>query len=151
MQNRSDLIVKKFEYLIVEYGFEVKEKNFDPEAMGNAYVIFMSLKNGIEIVVDRNDVLIAIGDSAEPRQDWFEFSDVVGYYAPSMESVYHFPEKTEDQTWDEFVEVQLDRLSGTLRQICEPLLRGESLKKKEIKKIEEQRVSDMFGKFMRNA
>lgn len=150
MQNRSDLIIKKFEYLIVKYGFEVKEKNFNLEAMGNAYVIFMSSKNGIEIAIDRNDVLIAIGDSMESRKDWFEFSDVVRYYAPSIENVYHFQEKTADQTWDEFVEMQLDRLAGALRQICEPLLRGESLKKKEIKKIEEQRVSDMFGKYMRN-
>ncbi len=151
MNDRSDLIVQHFRYLIDEYDFKIEQKEFDPSAMGNAIVIFNSIKIGVEIVIDRDQVLISIGNRSDPRREWFEFSDVVKYFAPSMNNVYDFPEKTPDITWDEVVETQLTRLAVILRESCKPLLRGESLARTEIKKIEKERVDKMFGKFLRDS
>ncbi len=149
MKDRADLIVQYFRYLVDEYGFKIEQKEFDPSAMGNAIVIFKSEKIGIEVVIDRDQVLISIGDQSDPRKEWFEFSDVVKYSFPSIENVYNFTEKTADSTWDDAVESQLHRLSVMLLQYCEPLLKGKPLMRAEIKKIEEERVARMFGKFQK--
>jgi len=146
MSDRADLIVQHFGYLVNEYGFRVERKEFDRQTMGNAVVVFKSPKFGIEVVIDRNQALISIGEQVDPRMEWFEFRDVVMYYAPDAENVYVFPEKSDENTWDEIVETQLRRLAIVLRKYCDPLLKGESWEKEEIKKIEEDRASEMFKK-----
>jgi hypothetical protein len=145
MTDRADLIVTHFSYLIEEYGFRTAQKVFDPDVMGNAFVVFESAKTGIEIVVDRNQAFIKIGDVLEPSREWLEFSDVVKYFAPSIDSPYIFTEKTATITWDEAVEIQLRRLALILRQNCEPLLKGDFRMRDEIKKIEEKRVTEMLA------
>jgi hypothetical protein len=146
MVDRSDLIIQYFGYLINEFGFRVEQKVFDPQTMGNAFVVFESSEIGIEIVIDRNQVLIKLGDKMEPREKWFEFSDVLKYFSPSEEA-YIFYEKTEDHTWDEAIEAQLKRLAIIVLQYCEPILRGRLEMKKELKAIEEKRVAKMLKRF----
>lgn len=151
MNDRADLIVQHFNYLVDEYGFRIERKEFNPGAMGDAIVVFTSANLGIEIVIDRNQVLLRIGDQSDPRGAWFEFSDVVKHFAPSLDNVYDAPEKTPERTWDDVVEAQLAKLALVLRESCTPLLRGESLAKTEIKKIEKKRVNQRFGKFFRGS
>lgn len=146
MSDRSDLIVKYFGYLINEYYFRIERKIYAPQTMGNAVVTFKSPEIGIEIVVDRSQVLISLGNQSDPIEHWFEFSDIIKYYAPSVEKVYIFTEKTTDNTWDEVIETQLQRLAIILRQYCEPLLKGAPLMIEEIKKIEEERRTEMLKK-----
>ena len=145
MSDRAELIVKYFDYLINEFGFYIERKEFDPQAMGNAIVIFKSQKLGVEVVVDRNMVLISLGDQIDSRRDWFEFSDVIKYYAPKIDGVYVF-EKNFNTSWDQVVETQLSKLAIILRQNCESILKGEQLNKKEVRKIEEKRVAENFEK-----
>jgi hypothetical protein len=76
MTDRSDLILQNFGYLITEFGFSIAEKEFDPSMMGNAFIIFKSSQIGIEIVIDRNQVLIALGDPTEPRKKWAWFKNI---------------------------------------------------------------------------
>lgn len=144
MSNRADLIKQHFDYLINEYGFRIERKEFDPQTMGNAVVVFKSHKYGIEIVIDRDQALISIGDCLNPRMQWFELQDVVTYYAPSIDDVYSFTEKTADNTWDDIIGLQLRKLAIVLRQHCEPVLRGESWIKGEIEKIEESRKTELL-------
>jgi hypothetical protein len=141
MIDRSDLIIQYFGYLISEFGFYIEKKEFDPQMMGNAFVLFKSSKVGIEIVIDRNQVLIALGDQMEPRGKWFEFSDVVTYFSPTKVA-YIFYEKSENMKWAEAVEAQLRRVALILRQFCEPILKGDLGMKKEIKEIEKKRVAE---------
>lgn len=147
MKNRVDLIIKNFDYLISQYNFHVDQKEFDPQTMGNAVVIFKSQNIGIEIVVDRDQVLISIGNQIDTREKWFDFSDVIKYYAPHIEKAYIFTEKTIETTWDDAVETQLVRLSVILRQYCESVLKGDGWAKEEIKKNEEKRKLEMIKKF----
>jgi hypothetical protein len=147
MTDHADLIVQYFNYLITEYGFHIVRKEFDSQTMGNAVVIFKSSQIGIEIVVDRNQVLISLGDLLDQRRDWFEFSDVLKYYAPLAEKAYIFPEKTVDNTWDDVVLIQLDWLAIILRQYCDPLLKGEPWVKEEIQEIAEKRAAEMLKKW----
>ena len=124
MDDRTDWIIQSFRYLIDEYGFHVDEKEFSPQMMGNAYVLFKSSKIGIEVVIDRNQVLISVGEQSEPRDKWFEFGDVLKYFAPS-EVEYVFYERTDDMTWDEAVKAQLSRTSILLNRTCAPIIEGE--------------------------
>ena len=124
MSDRTDWIIQYFGFLVNDYGFRVEEKEFTPQMMENAYVLFTSLKTGIEVVIDRNQVLISMGDKSEAKEFWFEFSDVLRYFAPS-EVPYIFYERTDDMTWDEAVKAQLSRTSILLRCFCEPMLKGE--------------------------
>ncbi|MBV6396395.1 MAG: hypothetical protein HFACDABA_01993 [Anaerolineales bacterium] len=139
MINRAELIIQHFDYLTDKYGFRVERKEFYPDAMGNAVVIFKSPVIGIEVVIDRNQALIRIGDQSEELGKWFEFSNVLSYFAPSLEKAYVFTEKTENNTWDQVVETQLKRLAEILLDCCESLLRGDLSGKERIKKIEHNR------------
>jgi hypothetical protein len=156
LTDRSDLIIQYFNYLIKEFDFNIEKKEFDPNMMGNAYVIFRSARVEIEIVIDRDQVLISLGDRKKSREKWFNYSDVLKLFAPS-EVAYSdledlFNEKRANHisnadTWDEVIEVQLDRLAVMLRRYCEPILKGDFSMKKDIKQIEEKRVSEMLKRF----
>ena len=154
--DRSDLIIQHFVYLIKEYDFIIENKEFDPSSMGNAFVIFKSSRVGIEIVIDRNQVLIALGDQTEPRENWLDYNDVLHYFAP-LEVAYSNLDKLFDEkrannrsntdTWDEVLEFQLNRVGFMLRRYCEPILKGDLSMIKDIKEIEEKRVTEMLKRW----
>jgi hypothetical protein len=156
MTDNSDLILQYFGYLITDFYFHVEAKRFEPQVMGNALVMYKSSSVGIEIVIDRSQVLIALGDKMDSREKWFEYSDVLHYFSPS-EVAYPdlsklFKEKRANHdsnadTWDEVLEFQLNRLAVMLRQYCEPILKGDLSMKKEIKEIENKRVTEMLKRF----
>lgn len=143
MIDHADLITQYFDYLVNEYGFHIERKEFAPETMGNAIVVFKSSVVGIEIVLDRDFVSICMGDQADPRRQWFEFTDILKYFAPSIEKAYIFPEKTSGNTWDEIVNSQMSRLAKVLRQYCEPFIKGDLSGKEQIKRIEEERTAEL--------
>jgi hypothetical protein len=147
MDYPDDLIIHYFSYLINDYGFHVVRKEFDYHAMGNAVVIFESAQFGIEIVIDRNQVLISIGEQSDPRKLWFEFTDVIKYYAPNEKKIYDFQRKTEHNTWDEIIEIQLTRLADMLRRFCEPLLTGILWQKEKLNEIKKERRISILKKF----
>jgi hypothetical protein len=144
MIDRSDLILQCFGFLISDYGFQVDQKEFDASAMGNAYMVFISSKIGIEIVIDRNQVLIALGDRSKPRNKWFDFSHVLGYFSNSSEAAYLFPEKSPENTWDEIVLIQLNRLAHLLQHYCDRLLKGDLSMEGEIRVIEQNYVQKLL-------
>ena len=146
MLNHDDLIIRHFKFLMDEYGYHIEEKEFSPEAMGNAYVTFKSELIGIEIVIDRNQVLVTIGDQLQPRAEWFEFTDTLKYFAP-LEIPYEFGEKTGANTWEDVIEFQLSRLATIFRQYCDPLLKGDLSMKAEIQLIEDKRVDEMLKRY----
>lgn len=155
MTDRSDLIIQYFGFLISNYNYFVTEKKFDPQVMGNAFVIFKSSRIGIEIVIDRDQVLITLGDREEPKEKWFDFCDVLQYFNP-VEVAYSdidqlFNEKrakhnSNEDTWNEVIDVQLQRLGFLLGEYCEPILKGNLDMKKELKVIEKRRVEEFINK-----
>jgi len=149
MSDRADMLVHYFGYLVSDYDFRVEEKRYDPQVMGNAVVRFASPKLGVEIVVDRNQVLMSLGDPADVRKEWFEFSNVLRYFAPSVENAYIFPEKTAENTWDEIIQAQASRLADILRQYCDQLLKGDLSMKVSIAKIQAARRLELLDKLRR--
>jgi len=151
VSDRSNLIVQYFSFLVDKYEFVVQDKKYAPEVMGNAYVVFRSPNIGIEVTIDRNQVLIAIGEQSDQRKKWFDFTDVMRYFSPSVGEVYVFPDKTIDNTWEDVIEIQLQRLSSMLRDSCKPILRGELWMKEDIANIKRIRKENMFREFNRAA
>ena len=149
MADRSDMIVRYFTYLVDDYGYHLAEKSFDPDTMGNAYVVFRSPALGIQVAIDRNYVQVRVGQASDRRWDWFDLADILTHYAPEIGSPYIDPEKTSENTWDGVIEQQLRHLSGLLREHCDSVLREQSLPKEEIKRIEDARVEQKYGRFMR--
>jgi hypothetical protein len=150
MMDNSDLIIQYFGYLITEFGFSVEK---DPHAMGNAFAIFKSSQVGIEIVIDRSQVLIALGDPMEARKKWLDYSYVLEYLSPSavayLDIAQLFDERrahhtSNKDTWDEVLEFQLRGLASMLRQYCEPILKGEPGMKQVIKEIKEKDFAEML-------
>jgi hypothetical protein len=142
--NRDDLIVDYFRYLVDEYGYHVEDKRFDPQVMGNAYVVFKSPRIGIQIVIDRNQVLLSLGDQTQPMTKWYEFLDVLTYFAPG-ETAYDFGKKTDENTWDDVVQAQLVRLASILRSYCDPILRGNLEMSADIEKLQASRGAKMLA------
>ena len=140
----AELIKNHFKYLLDEYGFSIEREYYSPEIMGNAAVVYISNTTGVIIAVDRSQVLISIGRSALPEDQWFEFSDVIHFYAPTVKEAYIFQI---DDTHLVEVELQLERLAQLLRKYCEPLLRGNFSDEDQIKEFERQRAEEMLEDF----
>ncbi len=79
----SDAINKYFNFLF-DYGFSVCEKEEYSTAFGNSYYRFKSNITGIEVVLDRGQVLMNIGKILQERKDWLEWSLVLKAYAPNI-------------------------------------------------------------------
>jgi hypothetical protein len=141
MSDRSDLIVKHFEYLISEYNFQIARKECDPRPNWNAIVVFQSPKYGIEVVIDMDEVGMVIKGQLDTGEQSFLLDEIIKYYAPDMVAPYIA--KPFKLNSNEFVESELVRRSGILRQHCEPLLRGEDWAKDKIKKIVDEKASRM--------
>ncbi|MBI5351999.1 MAG: hypothetical protein HZB50_05120 [Chloroflexi bacterium] len=98
-----------------EYGFSIIEKEeINISAMGNGYYHFMSETTGIEIALDRGQVLIKIGKSQQDRKDWLEWSIILEAYAPNLEA-YDF---------ELDIDSQVKRISELLKKYCTKLLEG---------------------------
>lgn len=138
----TEIIRTNFQFLIDEYGYTITREVYLPEIMGNAELVLMSNTTGIKVVVDRSQVMVNIGDSSRPEDEWFDLSDVVHFYAPTLIDVYIFP--TNPQNHQDKIETQVDWLVRILRQYCEPLLRGDFSNEDQIKEIERKRVDEML-------
>ena len=147
-----DLVEQYFHYLIDDYGFSVVAERYSPKYMGNAQVVYESSSVGISIVLDRGEVLINLGPRSRPRHDWFEFTDVVHYFAPNLEPVYVFPQ---DQFPHEVMDprviqdFQVSRLAQIMHQHCEPILRGDLSMQTRIQELEGNRAAEMLEEFSR--
>jgi hypothetical protein len=144
--NNKELIKEIFNPLTYEYGFSITKDFYNPEFMGNAGVVFVFDKIGIKIVVDRDQVLVNIGTSSEIEEKWFEFEDVIHFYAPQMNGVYLFQRPS---TFHNDIDSQLKWILHLMRKYCEPILRGDSTHFDGIKEIERKRVKELIETYKR--
>lgn len=124
-------INKHFRFLL-DSGFSIYDKvEFAPGTFGNGYYRFRSKTVGLEIVLDREQVLVAVGKISQDRRDWLEWAHVLKAYAPSVEA-YDF---------DVDIEAQVKRISELLRRYCTKLLGGDFCDESLLREIE-----DVYGK-----
>ena len=107
-------------FLIDEFGFSIAKALYDQE-MGNAVVIFAKNKTRIEVVRDRGQVLVSLGDEELKRWDWVEFAEAVKFLSGKSESAYLFTSSSIPLSED----AQVSHLSALIRSYCEQLLSGE--------------------------
>ena len=88
--------------------------------MGNAIVIFAKNKNRIEVVKDRGDALISLGDEELDRWDWVEFAEAVKFLSGKQEPVY-MTNSTNTPVSDD---VQVSHLATLMKTHCLQLLSG---------------------------
>ncbi len=117
----STLVKEHFKYLF-ELGFRVTSERYDPEFFGNAQIVFESAEVGIDIVVDRGQVLISLGPISNRRWDWFEFASVVRRLAPNVDLVY-LREARPNEKID--LEEQVKWLANLMHQYCGLVLQGD--------------------------
>ena len=119
LSNFELAIQSHFHFLIDEFGFSITKARYDQE-MGNAVVIFAKNKTRIEVVRDRGQALISLGDEELDRWDWVEFAEVVKFLSGKSEPVYLFTSSNTPLSDD----VQVSHLSMLMRGYCEQLLSG---------------------------
>jgi hypothetical protein len=119
LSNFELAIQSHLHFLIDEFGFSITEARYDQE-MGNAVVIFAKYKARIEIVRDRDQALISLGDEGLERWDWVEFAEAVEFLSGKLEPVYLFTSSNTPLSDD----AQVSHLSILMRRYCEPLLTG---------------------------
>ncbi len=98
------------------YGFSIIEKEeINMEAFGNGYFVFQAQATGIELVLDRGQVLMKIGKTNQSRGDWLEWSIALAAYAPDLKA-YDF---------DLDIDSQVKRISDLLQKYCTKLIEGD--------------------------
>jgi hypothetical protein len=112
-------IQSHLQFLIDEFGFSITEARYDQE-MGNAVVIFAKNKTRIEVVRDRGQALISLGDEELDRWDWVEFAEAIQFFSGKSELGYLFTSTNTPLSDD----AQVSHLSTLLRTYCEQLLSG---------------------------
>jgi hypothetical protein len=118
--NFEAAIQSHLHFLIDEFGFSITEARYEQE-MGNAVVIFAKNKTRIEIVRDRGQALISLGDEGLIRWDWVEFAEAVKFLSGKSEPVYLFTSSSIPLSDD----AQISHLSALMHAHCEQLLSGE--------------------------
>jgi len=106
-------------FLVDEFGFSITKARYDQE-MGNAVVVFAKNKTRVEVVRDRGQALISLGDEGLDRWDWVEFAEAVRFFSGKSEPVYLFTLANTPIPDD----VQVSHLSMLMRAYCEQLLSG---------------------------
>jgi hypothetical protein len=109
-----------FGFLLDDFGFSIKEERYNQE-MRNAVVIFSKDQTCIELVKDRGQIFVSIGDQRLIRWDWVEFTQAIQFLSGNPDPVYSFPSQYNDVT----EEAQLYRVSALLKQHCLVILSGE--------------------------
>jgi hypothetical protein len=130
-------ITKYFSFLF-DYGFSIKEE-VNEGSFGNGYYIFMSNMVGLEIVLDRGEVLMSIGKISQIRREWLEWSIVLAAYAPDKKP-YDF---------DINIDSQIKRLSELLRQHCLEILTGNFSNQSLHAQIADQIGNAFLDRFLR--
>lgn len=114
MQPFPNAINKHFSFLY-DLGFHVKEKEeINTGSFGNGCFVFVSHTTGLEIVLDRGQVLMKIGKASQNRQDWIEWSIILAASAPN----------TQPYDFDADIDTQVKKLSELLKIYCSELLIG---------------------------
>ncbi len=133
----KNLVSNHFRFLIEEFGYHINKYVTDPENFGNSIVRFESSSAGINIVLDRGQVFVAIGPLTSQEVEWFDICDVIPYFAPQIEAVYLFPE---DLSGEASISFQLERLSNLIKSYCSPILQGDFLMEREIRDNQTKRA-----------
>jgi hypothetical protein len=142
--NNLEIIKAQFEQLAEKYGLAISDETSSPTSMGDARVLYLSDAIGLEVVVNRRQVLVTLGDPTGPDNSWFEWIDVINFYAPK-EEVYVFWDKRRKKAVD--VETQAARIAHLLERYCRPLLEGDFSHAAQIRELERERVSEMRSRF----
>ena len=99
--------------------------------------MFTSNAAGLEIVLDRGQVVMKIGKSVQNRQDWLEWAVVIATYAPEV--------KAYDFELD--IDAQVRRISELLQLHCAKLLEGDFNDDRLLRIIEDKIGKDFRKRF----
>ena len=129
-----------FDFLF-DYGFSIYDKvEYDSDAFGNGYYRFRSETVGLEIVLDRGQVLMAVGKISQDRRDWLEWSHVLKAYASDVKA-YDF---------DVDIETQVKRISELIQQYCTKLLGGNFGDESLLREIENTYGKNILKRFQQS-
>ena len=107
--------INRYFSFLYDLGFYMKEKEEDNKgSVGNGYFVFVSSAVGLEIVLDRGQVLMKIGKVPQDRKDWIEWSIILSAYTSNTQAY--------DFNLD--IDSQVKRISELLKQYCLELLNG---------------------------
>lgn len=146
MNEYINLLTNQFRFLVDELGFNISTAKFEPENFGNCIIRLETSKVGVNIVLDRGQLFIYIGQRTKVEDEWFDIRDVIKYFAPHIEPVYIFPEELTGQANILF---QARRLADLIKTYCTPLLQGDFSMENDIRNIQLKRV-EIFEDEMRN-
>jgi hypothetical protein len=131
-------VIEHFSFLL-DFGFTIFEKEeCDTDAFGNGYYRFKSDTVGVEIVLDRGQVLVKIGKIYQARSDWLEWSYIVKAYAPEL-TAYDF---------ELDIASQIRRISELLRRYCMKLLDGNFADENLLKELEDSYGKNFLQRFL---
>jgi hypothetical protein len=124
------LVTHQFRFLVDEFGFHAKKARTDQKNFGNSLIRFETSTIGINVVLDRGQVFIYLGQLSMPEDEWFDICDVISYFAPQIENVYLFPENL---SGDASITFQVERLSDLVKTYCTTILKGDFSMERDIR------------------
>jgi hypothetical protein len=116
-----DEVERDFAYLVSDRGFRVAREVFDPVHFGNGLVEFRSQHVGVQVTLDRSQILIDIGPAGQSSDNWFSLPEVQSHFDPTgAEYQYQFPERWDD--YDEMIISEIRRAAAALRPLIGPVV-----------------------------
>jgi len=138
-----------FSFLLHQFGFSIVEESYN-QVMGNAVIVFAKPPTCIEVVKDRGQILVKLGDERLGSREWIEFSKAVQFLSGIPGQVYCFPSDYNDETED----AQVSHVPALMQQHCTLLLSGEMtiMQLREAMKAQrEQELREHFESFTVNS
>ena len=132
--------INQYFSFLFDWGFSIKEKEDEnTNLFGNGYYIFVSNRVGIEIVLDRGDVLMSIGKIGQARTDWLDWSIILAAF-DTQTNAYEF---------ELSVEAQVKHLGELLHLHGFEILRGDFSNPNLHKQIVENLGHAFLDRFLR--
>ncbi len=119
----SSLVRQYFGYLMDDYGFSVTEDVFSSQPYSHGEIEFRSSTTVVSIGLDRFDIFVDIGPSAEPRIARLSLQRIVEFLTQGKETFILNPDSRSSPKAT--IESRLARSATGLRQHCDPVLRGD--------------------------
>jgi hypothetical protein len=120
----AELVRWHFKYLTDEYGFSVKEKLYGSEPFSDGIIEFQSSATVVVVQLDRFDLMISIGPSAESEAARLGLSRVIEFLTQGTQTFrLNFPAPPISS--ENSVESGLAQYAPALRQYCDAALRGD--------------------------
>ncbi len=136
--------------MVDEYSYSIDKEIFFPDInFDNGEVIFKSRLVKIRVAVDKTYIDLEIGRRKLFEVKWYQFIDVMKFFAPEIDDVNLESEETRKLLLPLAIEARMRHSAMLLQKYCSQIVKGDFSMESRIKEIMDNRVREILKRSYR--